>query len=139
MPRWRQARLRRLPDDQRDVLLGGMGGLLEQRRAGEPYADVVRRLFGSVETARATWDAHRVELLAACLAEHGPGTRPAAWWHWDSPDGPMPEPMPADQRSYLADHGLLRTSEQRALTASEAARRPLRGRTAASRRGVEDA
>jgi len=118
VPQWRAARLRRLAEDQHDVLLGSMGLLLERRRVPgggwETYPDVLARVFGSEGNALELWKLHRVTLLAEV---ENVGARPAAWWWWEALGAPMEEPTIAEQRAYLGAHGLLRPGERRALAA----------------------
>jgi hypothetical protein len=97
---------------------------------GQPLSD---------DELRAAWDDLREELLARHIAEH-PGSRPWAWWQYDTPEprrqiGPGPEPigdadwfgcpskfrgippsgMYESEADYLERLGLLKDDERRRL------------------------
>ena len=81
------------------------------------------------DPVRPVWEAHREQIMAQWLSRH-PGSRPYAWWAFDSglkcKVAPMKiserwtiprwtftlqESIPEDQRQWLADNGFLQAGE----------------------------
>ena len=81
------------------------------------------------DPARPVWEAHREQIMAQWLSRH-PGSRPYAWWVFDSglqrKVAPMKvserwtisrwrytlaESIPEDQRAWLQEHGILQAGE----------------------------
>lgn len=74
--------------------------------------------FASSEAARNLWNEIKNTELPRWI-EARPGSRPDAWWQYDSPERVLfDDPVrtdPAKSAAYLADHGLLTSGERQAL------------------------
>ncbi len=118
MPRIRSRAARSLSDDQHGMLMGGMWPLIgpaDRSLFGLSEPEMVVRLFGSEQGMREAWRVFRHQLIAECVDQQGPGTRPAAWWRFDCPGGPREEPPRDQQRLLLERMGLIGVHERQRL------------------------
>ena len=122
MPLRRRVSHRRLSDDQYTLLTWGV---MIIDYPGETTDDVVIRLFGSEDAARATWERHRMRLMAEHRRQYGPGTRPWGWWRFESDFRPKPFPegypgqvSPVDETAWLLQHNRMTAAERAELDVS---------------------
>ncbi len=89
-----------------------LGFLRHQIETGRPLLDIPQNAFtfASDEHFQATWDQYRDEILADWIRVR-PGTRPYAWWRFDSPE---PRDETESEFEYLLRHRLMDDAEQSA-------------------------
>jgi hypothetical protein len=125
MPRIRSRAARGLSEDQHGMLMGGMYVLLgpvDPALFHVSEAERIAYLFGSEAGMREIWRIFRHQLIAECVDQHGPSTRPAAWWRFDSPSAPRKEPSLDEQRRLLEQWNLIGPNERKRLQATHRAR-----------------
>ena len=86
------------------------------RRVGEARQILRHLLVGSEPTLAARWSEHRDEILVPWVTMR-PGTRPFAWWRYDSPGARqrVGDGLLESEAAFLRRHGLLVPAERRAL------------------------